>query len=90
MANRVEFTDKNGNVKNMDKPLAMRLQSRKFGKITKNIRVGNKNSAKILAKLEEELLNSEIKVEELTKKLEAVKQAKKSANKQDKTVLNNK
>jgi len=90
MANRVEFTDKNGNVKNMDKPLALRLQGRKLGKITKEIRVGNKNSARQLAELEDALLNSEIKNEELAKKLEAVKQAKKPDNKQDKTVLNNK
>jgi len=85
MASRVEFTDKNGNVKNMDRPLAMRLEARKMGKITKTIKVGNKNSAKHIAELEESLMNAEIRIEELE-----AKQKKAPANKQDKTVLNNK
>lgn len=33
MAIRVEFKFKNGDVKNLDKPLALRLQGRKQGKI---------------------------------------------------------
>jgi hypothetical protein len=92
MANRVEFTDKNGKTKNMDRPLAMRLQARKQGKITKELRVGNKNSAKKIAELEDALLNSEIKNEELTKQIEKLKAKPKvekpTPNKADKEASN--
>ena len=62
MADRVEFTFKNGKTKNMDKPLAMRLQNRKKGKITKVI-AGHKNS-KVMAEREETVLNAEIQLED--------------------------
>jgi hypothetical protein len=85
MADRVEFTDNGGSVKNMEKPLAMRLQHRKLGKITKVIS-GNSNTAKSVAQTEEALLNAEIKIEELENKLKALKKPKNKVEKDTKNL----
>ena len=88
MAQRVEFTDKIGNVKNMERPLAMRLQARKLGKITKVLRSANKNAAKKMAEVEDLLLNTEIEVEALKAEIAKMKAVMPPSNKADKEAIN--
>lgn len=70
MAKRVEYTSKDGVVKNLETPLATRLQNRKLGKITK-VLAANKN-AKYVSKLENEIFEKDIEISELKAKMKKI------------------
>ena len=82
MAKRVEFKDENGKVKNMEKPLAMRMEARKMGKIVGDIMSKEQELAKrekALAAKEKELAKREKSLAVPSNKVD--KQAKAKENK---------